>query len=82
MSKVYFELIREDGTRERVTDGILIAGDGQNVNVHCCTSSPQNIAIAGVAMANVLNVCGLPWTGKIRHLWHVAKALWKKGGTK
>lgn len=78
MSKVEFELILEDGTRKRVTDGILIAAEGKHTAVHCGTASVQNIAIAGMALARILNFCGVPWTEKIRHLWHVAKALWKK----
>ena len=76
---VEFDVIYADGTRKRVTEGILIEAEGYNLTFHNGTSRGSVVFAAGEGLAEVIVAMKAPLKLKRRYLFRIAKALFKGG---
>lgn len=66
-----FELIKQDGTREYIADGILYKSSGRQLKVYVHTCEASVIFASGESISRVIGSLGVPLWIKLKYLSRV-----------
>ena len=79
---VEFDVIYADGTRRRVTEGVLFAVENDRIVFHNGTDRPEVMIAAAEAASEVVGNMGLPNEAAVMIISNIVKNISRFGGLK